>query len=89
MCIRDRRELRALLKLLDKTEAQVQRDIIDPGSYAILCVRVFTLAKQDLRILDPLTGDQGLVQAVAAALASAKSKFGSQFGMSVSVQGER
>ena len=50
---------------------------------------MFTLAKQDLRILDPLTGDQGLVQAVAAALASAKSKFGSQFGVSVSVQGER
>ena len=67
----------------------MQRDIIDPGSYAILCVRVFTLAKQDLRILDPLTGDQGLVQAVAAALASAKSKFGSQFGLHVSVQGER
>jgi hypothetical protein len=54
-----------------------------------MCGKVAQCVVKDLRILDPLTGDQGLVQAVAAALASAKSKFGSQFGVSVSVQGER
>ena len=62
----------------------MQSDIRVPGAYAKLWVRVVTIAKEDLRILDPVTGDQGLIQAVAASLASAESMFGSQFGMSVS-----
>ena len=56
-------EVRALLDLMHENEAAMQK-------MAAACQELLESASQQLTILDPEVGEEGLIQAVAAALAN-------------------